>query len=91
MEFDKILLKDLSWKILSEIYDKEPRKAEEIAETLGVGTRSVDAAVTKSLVRYGFCVREAKLTRLMKKEYNLIKITDKGVRYVQWRLNDEAS
>ena len=85
MDFDKIELKPMSWQILSFLVDKEPLKAEEIATSLGLSTRQVDAAVTKSLVRYGFVIREAKLTRLMKKEYNLIKATDKGKRFVTWK------
>lgn len=85
MEFDKIALKPMSWQILSFLADKEPMKAEEIASNLELSTRQVDAAVTKSLVRYGFVIREAKLTRLMKKEYNLIRATDKGKRYVAWK------
>lgn len=90
MDFDKIILKPMSWQILSGLYGKEPMKAEDLAAELGLGTRQVDAAVTKSLVRYGFCVREAKLTRLLKKEYNLIRITDKGTRYVKWKQEREA-
>lgn len=90
MEFDKIFLKPMSWQILSYLADQEPQKAEEVALKLGLGTRQVDAAVTKSLVRYGFVIREAKLTRLMKKEYNLLKATDKGKRYVAWKKQQDA-
>jgi hypothetical protein len=61
-------------------------KAADIASAMNLGTRQVDAAVTKSLVRYGFVIREAKLTRVMKKEYNLIRITDRGKQYVTWKL-----
>lgn len=50
---------------------------------MNLTARQVDACVTKSLVRYGFAIRTAHLTRLMKKEYNLISITDKGRRYLQ--------
>lgn len=32
-------------------------------------------------------VREAKLTRVLKKEYNLIKITPKGKRYIDFLNN----
>lgn len=85
MDFDKIILKPMSWLVLSNLYCREPRKSEEIATELNLNKRQVDAVVTKTLVRYGFCIREAKLTRLMKKEYNLIKITDRGNSYVKWR------
>lgn len=89
MDFEKIVLKPLSWSILSTLYiqkinGEEELKAEDIAKLSGFTTRQVDAAVTKSLVRYGFCVREAKLTRLMKKEYSVIKLTDRGRRYAEW-------
>jgi len=79
-----IELKPLSTQILTFLYDKEPMKAAEIAEQLGLGTRQVDAAVTKSLIRYGFVLREAKLTRVLKKEYNMIRITDKGKQYIDF-------
>lgn len=85
MEFDKIILKPMSWQILSFVAGQEPLKAEQIATSLGLSTRQVDAAITKTLVRHGFVIREAKLTRLMKKEYNLIRITDRGSRYVAWK------
>lgn len=91
MEFDKILLKPMSWQILSYLASQEPQKAEEIANNLGLSTRQVDAAVTKSLVRYGFVIREAKLTRLMKKEYNLIKVTERGKQYVAWKHEKDAA
>lgn len=90
MEFDRIDLKPLSWQILDFIHGKEPMKAEDIAAQLNLGTRQVDAAITKSLVRWGFVIREAKLTRLRKKEYNLIKLTDKGERYVRFRRSQEG-
>lgn len=91
MEFSKIDLKPMSWTILRELAKhKEPCKAEIIGQELGLSTRQVDAAVTKSLVRHGFCIRLAKLTRLMKKEYNELSITDKGMRYVKWRLEKET-
>jgi len=57
--FENIDLKAISLQILSFIADKEPMKAQEIADALGLKVRAVDAAVTKSLVRYGFAVREA--------------------------------
>lgn len=91
MDFDKIFLKPMSWQILSYLATQEPQKAVEIAENLGLSTRQVDAAVTKSLVRYGFVIREAKLTRLMKKEYNLIKATDRGKRFVAWKQARDAA
>lgn len=91
MDFDKIFLKPMSWQILSYLATQEPQKAVEIAENLGLSTRQVDAAVTKSLVRYGFVIREAKLTRLMKKEYNLIRATDRGKRFVAWKQSRDAA
>lgn len=63
--------------------DHEPMTSKDIGEQMNLTARQVDACVTKSLVRYGFAVRTAHLTRLMKKEYNLISITDKGRRYLQ--------
>ena len=63
--------------------DHEPMTSKDIGEQMNLTARQVDACVTKSLVRYGFAIRTAHLTRLMKKEYNLISITDKGRRYLQ--------
>lgn len=88
MEFDKIDLKPLSLQILTFLVDKEPMKAEEAAIALGLGTRQVDAAVTKSLVRYGFVIRESKLTRVLKKEYSMIRVTERGQRFIKF-LEDE--
>lgn len=85
MKFEQIVLRPLSWQILSYIYDKEPKKAEEIAKELGLSTKQVDAAITRTLVRRGFCIREFKLTRLMKRQYAVIKVTNYGMKYVQWR------
>jgi len=82
-EFAHIDLKPLSMQILQFLYEKEPMKAAEAAEQLGLGVRQIDAAVTKSLVRYGFVIREHKLTKVLKKEFTLIKITDKGKRFIQ--------
>lgn len=87
MDFDDIILKDMSWSILRFLMGKEPMRAMQIAEELGFSTRQVDAAVTKSLVRHGFAIRQAQLTRVMKKEFNLIHITPRGERYVQWKIN----
>jgi predicted transcriptional regulator len=89
MQFENIDLKEMSWNILQFLHDKEPMKADAVAEAMGLKTRQVDAAVTKSLVRYGFVIREAKLTRVMKKEYNLLKTTERGKNYVQWKLNND--
>ena len=83
--FDKIFLKPMSWDILCYLSEHDHLKAAEIGEQMGLSARQVDAAVTKSLVRYGFVIREAKLTRLMKKEYNLICITPVGEKFVKWR------
>ena len=83
--YDWIKLKPLSRQILEYTAVHEPQKAQEIAEGLtNVTTRQVDAAVTKSLVRHSLVVREAKLTKVLKKEYNLIRITDRGKRYLKW-------
>lgn len=60
-------------------------KSEEIAEGIGgVTARQIDAAVTKSLVRHGLVQRTYKLTRLMKREYAVIGITEKGESYLRW-------
>lgn len=87
--FQSYELKPLSLRILKFLADKEPMKAEDVASALELGTRQVDAAVTKSLVRYGFVIREAKLTRVLKKEYNLIKVTERGKRYVEFLNNED--
>lgn len=84
IDFEKINLKPLSWRILSYLATIEPTKSEEVAAALGLGTRQVDAAVTKSLVRYGFVIRQYKLTKVMKREYAEIMITDRGRQYVEW-------
>lgn len=39
MDFDKILLKPMSWQILSYLASQEPQKAEQIAQSLGLSTR----------------------------------------------------
>lgn len=60
-------------------------KSEQIAAELGgVSARQVDAAVTKSLVRHGLVQRTYHLTRLMKREYAVISITEKGESYLRW-------
>ena len=82
MELD-IELKPMSLEVLMFLNDHEPMTSKDIGEQTNLTARQVDACVTKSLVRYGFAVRTAHLTRLMKKEYNLISITDKGRRYLQ--------
>ena len=84
MTYNWIVLKPLSLKILSYVSEHDGQKASELAEGLGLTTKQVDAAITKSLVRHGLVVREAKLTRLMKKEYNVIRITDTGKNYLVW-------
>ena len=82
MELD-IELKPMSLEVLMFLNDHEPMTSKDIGEQMNLTARQVDACVTKSLVRYVFAVRTAHLTRLMKKEYNLISITDKGRRYLQ--------
>lgn len=84
MTYNWIVLKPLSLKILNYVSEHDGQKASELAEGLGLTTKQVDAAITKSLVRHGLVVREAKLTRLMKKEYNVIRITDTGKNYLVW-------
>lgn len=91
MHFENIDLKPMSWNILQFLVDKEPMRAEAVAEAMGLKTRQVDAAVTKSLVRYGFVIRQAKLTRVMKKEYNLLYITGRGKDFVHWKLNSRKA
>lgn len=82
MELD-IELKPMSLEVLMFLNDHEPMTSKDIGEQMNLTARQVDACVTKSLVRYGFAIRTAHLTRLMKKEYNLISITDKGRKYLQ--------
>lgn len=88
MEFN-IDLKPLSWQILQFLYDKPSIKAEDVATQLGLGTRQIDAAVTKSLVRWGFVIREYKLSKVLKREHSELKITEKGKQYVEYRLEKE--
>jgi DNA-binding MarR family transcriptional regulator len=89
MTFHWITLKPLSLQILRYIAEHDGEKASELAEGLGLSTKQVDAAVTKSLVRHGLVIREAKLTRLQKKDYNIIKITERGKNYLTW-LSEQA-
>lgn len=89
MTFRWITLKPLSLQILRYIADHDGEKASELAEGLSLSTKQVDAAVTKSLVRHGLVIREAKLTRLQKKDYNIIKITERGKNYLTW-LSEQA-
>ena len=94
MDFCDIVLKPLSLQILSylaEHADDPPQTSVEIGEALGIEKRRVDAAITKSLVRWSFVYREAKLTELRKKMYNVIVITPRGKSYIKWRegLQDE--
>lgn len=84
--YDSLILKPLSLQILNYVSENDERQAKDIAEALSVGTRQVDAAVSKSLQRYGFIIRYAKLTPLKKKEYNVLKITDSGKAYVAFLL-----
>ena len=85
MDFSNIDLKPLSWEVLSFLYDKTAIKSEEVAAGIGKTKRQVDAAITKSLVRWGFVIRENHLTPVMKKDYTLVSITEKGKNYVKWR------
>lgn len=80
--FENLDLKPLSLRILMYIYEHDGLQAKEIAEALEVGTRQVDAAVSKSLQRFSLAVRRGKLTPLKKKEYNVINITNTGKAYV---------
>ena len=84
MNFEYIDLKPLSLSLLLFLFENKPLRAAEIAGQMSLKTRAVDAAVTKALIRYGFVVREAKLTPMMKKEYNLISITEHGKKYIDW-------
>ena len=88
MDFSDIILKPLSLQILNylaEHADEPPQTSVEIGDALGIEKRRVDAAITKSLVRWSFVYREAKLTELRKKMYNVIVITPRGKNYVKWR------
>lgn len=78
-----IELKPLSLDVLIFLSENEPMTSAAIAEKMNLSRAQVDACVTKSLVRYGFAVRTAHLTRLMKKEYNVIQITERGRRYLK--------
>ena len=85
MDFEKIDLKPLSWEILTFMYDKPAMQAAAVAEGIHKTKRQVDAAITKSLVRWGFVIRQAKLTPVLKKAYNEVYITERGKQYVEWR------
>lgn len=78
----EIVLKPMSLDVLMFLNDHEPMTSKDIAAQMNLSPKQVDACVTKSLVRYGFAVRTAHLTRLMKKEYNLISITPRGKNYL---------
>jgi len=83
--YQKIELKPISLQILQFLYDNtHPMIAAEIAEGTGLAVRQIDAAVTKTLVRYDFAKREYRLTRVMKREYAEIRITDLGKRYIEF-------
>lgn len=85
----KVELKPLSENILLFLYGNSPIKAEDAAIKLNLKTRQVDAAVTKSLVRWGFVIREYHLSRVLKREHSELKITDKGKRYVEEYLQNK--
>lgn len=91
MTYNWIILKPLSLQILNYIAQHDGEKASTLAEGMGLSTKQVDAAITKSLVRHGLVIREAKLTRLMKKEYNVIKITERGKDYLTWLNSQQLS
>lgn len=83
--YDWIQLKPFSAQVLSFLSGKTPMKSQEIADGIGgVTARQVDAAVTKTLVRHGLVQRTYHLTRLMKREYAVISITEKGENYLKW-------
>ncbi len=77
-----IELKPMSLKVLEFLKENEPMTSKDISEKINLSPRQVDACVTKSLVRYGFAIRTARLTRLMKKDYNVISITENGKKYL---------
>lgn len=83
--YEHIDLKDMSWKILQALEEEDGVKAADLSERLGLKVRQVDAAITKSLVRYGLVERRAQFTRLQKKTYNLIFITSLGKNYAAFR------
>lgn len=87
MEFEKIILRPMSYQILSYLVDhaeEPPKRSTEIAEDLKLTPTQVDAAITKTLVRWNFAHREAKLTNLRKKLYNIIVVTKRGKNYIEW-------
>ena len=90
MSYEEIELKPLSLSILKFLAEHPSQRSQEIAESMGLKTRQVDAAVTRSLVRYGLCQRQAKLTRLLKKEFNVIVITPFGEKYLAYISNREG-
>jgi len=89
--YDTLILKPLSLQILHYIGENDEQQAKDIAEALQMGTRQIDAAVSKSLQRYGFVIRYAKLTPLKKKAYNVLKLTDSGRTYLAYLKKKEES
>lgn len=84
IDFFDYELKPISLKILTVLREIDgPATYQEIEEKSGLHTKQISASLTKTLVRYGLCERYSKLTRLLKKEYNVIAITDKGKKYLE--------
>lgn len=85
MQFQHVQLQPMSWRILEYLSDKEPMKAADVAEALGLSPAQVNAAVTRTLVRHSFVIREHRLTEVLKKDYAVIHATDRGRAYVEHR------
>lgn len=89
--YDTLILKPLSLQILQYVGQNDDLQAKEIAAALEIGTRQVDAAVSKSLQRYGFIVRYSKLTPLKKKAFNVLRLTESGRAYLDYLEEKENS
>lgn len=83
MDFDYVVLKPMSKRVLLELAKVERIKAVDLAERLNLTQAQVNAVITKTLVRHGFAIREAQLTVKLKKAYNLVCITPLGLKYAR--------
>jgi len=91
MDFKYIELKEISCQVLKGLFEHDHIKAEDLAAKIGLETRQVDAAVTKSLVRYGFAKRMCYTTPITRKQFNILIITDRGIEYCKYLQTKEEA
>lgn len=82
--YQTIRLKPLSMRILLYIYENPGNKAEEAAIELGLSNSQVNAAISKSLQKFGLAERRAVLSPLKKKMYNVVVPTTRGRAYIEY-------